>query len=71
VRDIIVTMQDVREIKLCAGGARAFAKQAGLDWPDFLENGIPASKLLATNNDFAARAVENARKRWEAAKLKP
>lgn len=64
-------MQDVREVKLCAGGARAFAKRHGLDWSKFLTEGIPAEVLEATGDDFARRAIENARKRWAAAAHKP
>lgn len=64
-------MQDIREIKLCAAGARDFAKRHGIDWFKFLTEGIEAEVLEKTGDAFALRAVENARKRWEAAKLKP
>lgn len=67
---LTVTMRDVREVKLCAGGARAFAKRHELDWSKFLAEGIPAEVLEQTGDAFALAAVENARKRWELAKRK-
>jgi len=60
---LIITMRDIRAAKQCSRGARAFFERHGLDWQDFLENGVPAEKLLATGDAMAERTVEVARGR--------
>lgn len=56
-----VFMRHIRQAKLCAGGTRTWWKDNGLDWTDFLKNGIPGEKLLATGDPLARRPVEAAR----------
>lgn len=46
---------------LCRGGTRAWAKRQGLDWSDFVRNGIDAEKLEATGDPFAIAVVKWAR----------
>jgi hypothetical protein len=65
-RPVIVTMRDVRATKGCARGARAFAQRHGLDWTDFLENGVDATVLEATGDHMALQLAAHARKRAEA-----
>ena len=59
--ELIVRMTDVRAAKMCSSGARAFFLRHGFDWQDFLKNGIPASKILATGDYLAKCVVEVAR----------
>jgi len=59
----IVTMRDVRAARMCSRGARAFFIRYGLDWDDFLKNGINSEKLEATGDAMAKRVVEVARGR--------
>lgn len=61
--DPIVTMRHIRQANMCSGGPRKFFAKHGLDWSDFLTNGIPASKLLATGDAMAEIVVEIARGR--------
>lgn len=61
--DLIVTMGDLRRAGICAAGARRWFPLHGFDFRDFLKNGIAAERLLATDDPFARRAVEEARKR--------
>lgn len=63
---VIVTMRDIRAIKGCARGARYFCRQHGIDWNDFLANGIPAERLEATGDAQALRLTTYARQRAEA-----
>lgn len=63
LEDIIITMPDIRAARMCSGGSREFFRIHNLDWPDFLLNGIPASKLLATGDSMAVRLVEVTRGR--------
>lgn len=60
---VICTMKDIRSCKLCSEGARRFFKRNNLDWGDFLANGIPEEKLIATGDANAMRVVEAARGR--------
>lgn len=46
----------------CRDKSRAWAKRQGLDWRDFVRNGIEAEKLEATGDAFALALVAWARK---------
>jgi len=62
---VIVRMEHLRSLRYCARGVREFFARYELDYPDFLQNGVPAETLLgASNNDaMALAAVEVARGR--------
>ena len=62
---VIVRMEHCRELRYCARGVRELFARYGLDYTDFLNNGIDSDKLLeATSNDgMALAAVEVARGR--------
>jgi hypothetical protein len=60
VQPIVVTMADVRAANMCSGGARYFFKRNGLDWQDFLRNGIPAKTLIELGDPMALQVVEAA-----------
>lgn len=60
---VIVTMRDIRAARQCSRGTRAFFIRHGLDFNDFLTNGIPAEKLEATGDHMALRVCEVARGR--------
>ena len=61
-----VRLEHIRAIKLangkplCASGTRAWFRQHGFDWADFLNNGIDAELLRATGDHWALMAVANA-----------
>ena len=55
-----VTMQDVRAAKMCSRGARLFLKRHGVDWSEFLAEGVDAEKLIATGDAMALRVVRKA-----------
>lgn len=63
--DVVVTLPDIRSSGLfyCAVGTRQFFRRHGLDFADFLRNGIPAGVLMTTGDAMAERAVEAARQR--------
>lgn len=50
----------------CRSGTREWAKRQGLDWSDFVRNGIPAERLEATGDALALAVVAWARKCEEA-----
>lgn len=45
----------------CRGQSRAWAQRHGLDWRDFVRNGIEAETLEATGDAFALALVKWAR----------
>lgn len=45
----------------CRSGARDWFKRHGLDWQDFVRNGIPATTLEATGDGLALAVVAWAR----------
>ena len=57
---LIITMQDMRLVDFCASGVEAFFKREGLDFEDFLQNGIDADTFLATGSVFARKCVNAA-----------
>lgn len=66
--DFIVTAQDLctvpnwnGEIGYCFEGARLWFARHGLDWRDFVQNGLPASFLESTDDALALRLVAHAR----------
>lgn len=63
--DLIVRMDDVRSVTMCSRGARAFFKRHGLDWTEFLQNGVSADKLVATDDPMALQVVEAVRGRQQ------
>lgn len=60
---VIVTMRDVRAVRMCSGGAREFFKRHDLDWNTFLKEGLPAEVIEATGDAMALQVVEVARGR--------
>jgi arsenate reductase-like glutaredoxin family protein len=59
----IVTISDVRAAGICASGARRWFEAYGLDFRDFVKNGIDAELLLATGDAYGIRVVEFVRSR--------
>jgi len=53
---ILVTMRHIRQAKMCSGGGRSFFDAHGLDWSDFLTNGV-AVEVIEGLNDFMATQV--------------
>ncbi|MEC8124582.1 MAG: hypothetical protein VX125_12180 [Pseudomonadota bacterium] len=53
-----IYMSDIRNAKMCARGTRAFFILHGLDFQDFLKNGIDAEKILSTKDAMAIQVVE-------------
>lgn len=63
VVEATVKLDDVRSAGLCVPGARAWARQHGIDWRAFLRHGVSAAVLAASGDPMAMRAVEAARGR--------
>lgn len=59
-KNMLITMRDMRRVGYCASGVEAFFKREGLDFNDFLQNGINAEKFLATGSVFARKCVSAA-----------
>lgn len=59
----IVRIDDITRAGHCASGARRWFEAHGLDFRDFLKNGLAAETLLATGDALAVRVVEHMRSR--------
>ncbi|TCP08397.1 hypothetical protein [Caldimonas thermodepolymerans] len=57
-KDVTVTIAHVRAAGLCVHGTRTWFARQGLDFRDFLAQGLPASVLLTTGDAMARRVVE-------------
>lgn len=53
-----IYMSDIRNAKMCARGTRAFFMLHGLDFQDFIKNGIDAEIILSTKDAMAIQVVE-------------
>lgn len=51
-----------RRAGFCRNGARAWCARHGIDWRDFVHNGIAAERLEATGDALAMAVVDWARK---------
>lgn len=63
---LIITAVHARRAGYCLSNCRPFFARHGLDFRDFIRNGIDAEKLLATGDDMAARVVALAQRDAEA-----
>lgn len=59
---MIITVQHLRLVKYCASGSKGFFNRYGLDFKDFIKNGIDSKVLLATGDPMAKAIVEAAQK---------
>ncbi len=60
---MIVRLEDCVALGYCARAMRPWFEAHGLDWMAFVADGIDEEKLLALDDDYATKAVEQARKR--------
>jgi hypothetical protein len=60
---VIVTMKDIRAVRMCSGGTRDFFKRHGMNWNTFLAEGLPEEQFIATGDAMAMQVVEKARER--------
>ena len=51
-------MSDIRKVKMCARGSRAFFLAQGWDYQDFLVNGIDIDIVEQANDTMAQQVVE-------------
>lgn len=61
--DVRVTTEDMRALKCCVSGSKAFAARYSLDWAKFVREGLPAREFEATGDYLGMRAAEEARRR--------
>lgn len=52
-----ITIDDVRSANHCSRGIKNWFTEKGLDFRDFLKNGISAKDFLATRDGLAERVV--------------
>lgn len=55
---MIITIDDIAKAGLCGSGARRWFHNYGLDFRDFMKNGIDAEVLLATEDARAQYVVD-------------
>lgn len=67
---VIVTRQDMITASQCSRGGREFFARHGLDWSDFLKNGIAANKLREINDEMANQVTLIAEQRTWAERKK-
>lgn len=65
---VVVHVRHIRvpNLRYCSRGSRLWFKLHGLDWADFVSNGLPEETLINTGDAMALAAVNEARKEWAA-----
>ena len=58
---VIVNMSHVRQCKMCSRGARVFFERHGLDWQEFIKNGLPSEVIEQTGDAMALQVVKVAK----------
>lgn len=53
-----ITMDHVRQARMCSRGARDFFRRYNLDWEEFLREGIDEEKLIELGDAMALQVVE-------------
>lgn len=59
----IVKLEDFKEHKFCNAGLRKGCERYGLDWWEFLQNGLPAEQLREIDDDLIKMAIKSAEER--------
>lgn len=60
-RNLIVVRSDLDALGYCARGSRRWFARMGLDWGDFVRDGIDAEIIEATGDAMALKLVEHIR----------
>ena len=58
-----VKVQDCQELGYCMKSVRPWFAHHGIDFQKFVRDGVSEEALLATDDEFARKAVEHAKKR--------
>lgn len=61
--DFLITMRDLECNGMCARGVRRWFIDQGLDFKEFLKNGISSLELSGTGDGLGIKAVEMVRSR--------
>lgn len=59
----IIRHKDLAAIKFCNRGARQFFERHGLDWSDFMKNGIESETVEHIDDAMVRRVIERAKQR--------
>ena len=63
---VIVKHQDMRNLRYCNRGGRAFCLQHGINWELFLQQGIDSDILASIgDDDMVNRLIAEAKRRTE------
>jgi len=60
---MIIRISDIRQSGYCVSGARDWFNRHGLDFKDFLKNGIESKTLLEEGDELARKVVTEAQRR--------
>ena len=55
---MLITIDDVRRAGYCASGARAWFRARGMNFADFLKNGMDSEDFLEQGDELAQTVVD-------------
>lgn len=53
----VVFLNDFRQMRFCSKGLRRYAAHLGVDWSDFLRDGIPIERLEQMDDVYVQEIV--------------
>ena len=56
-----IYLSDIRRMRYCHGGVRRWAAARGIDWNDFVKNGIEAARLEGIDDAMCRRLLKAVR----------
>jgi len=59
---VLVEIRHLRAVKYCAKGARPWFKRNGLNWTDFLDNGLLSTEFEKTGDPMVEPLLREARR---------
>lgn len=57
--DVIVTKEDLQELGYCFKASRPWLRARGIEWGDFIENGVTVGKLREIGDGLSDRVIEH------------
>ena len=58
-----VRVEDLRTVRFCHAGARGWFARQGIEWQEFLQEGVSAERLRATGDEVVEVAIRAAEAR--------
>ncbi len=56
-----IYLSDIRRMRYCHAGVRRWCAARGIDWADFVKNGVPVSRIEGIDDAMCKRLIKAVR----------